>query len=77
VTHPRFFFFPTKVISNKNTMTEIRIEASSEDTPAGESCTHCAQRAQEEAESHETSFAFLLALMPLVVLTFFGQVGLL
>lgn len=75
---PALFFFSAKVIINKKTMTEIRIETSNEDTAAEESnCVHCAQRAQEEAESHETSFAFLLALMPLVVLTFFGQVGLL
>lgn len=59
-------------------MTEIRIETSNEDTVAEKStCVHCAQRAREDAESHENSFAFLLALMPLVVLTFFGQVGLL
>jgi hypothetical protein len=59
-------------------MTEIRIETSNEEAAVSEgACTHCAQRAQKEAESHETSFAFLLALMPLVVLTFFGQVGLL
>ncbi|MDQ5976691.1 MAG: hypothetical protein QG664_604 [Patescibacteria group bacterium] len=60
-------------------MTEIRIEETSNEdaTVDNGSCVHCAQRAQEETESHETSFAFLLALMPLVVLTFFGQVGLL
>ena len=60
-------------------MTEILIEKDGAAcSPEGtDNCPHCAQRAQEETESHETSFAFLLALMPLVVLTFFGQVGLL
>lgn len=59
-------------------MSEIRIETSTEGTGAQENnCANCAQCAQEAAERHETSFAFLLALMPLVTLTFFGQIGLL
>jgi hypothetical protein len=50
----------------------------------GTTCTHeggCQCTAPQEAEGQEgpheeITLAFLLALMPLVVLTFFGQVGL-
>ncbi len=73
---PLFICFNKKLIRKKKTMAEIRVEETSV-SAEGTSCSHCAQRAQREAESHESSFAFLLALMPLVVLTFFGQVGLL
>lgn len=41
------------------------------------SCPECKKHASEQAESQETSMAFLLALVPVLVLTFFGQVGLL
>lgn len=40
-------------------------------------CIHCEKRAMEEMEQEEANFAILLSMMPLVVLTFFGQVGLL
>lgn len=40
-------------------------------------CKTCAAHRAKEAESQETSMAFLLALVPVMVLTFFGQVGLL
>ncbi len=50
---------------------------------AGTTCTHeegcrCTQQevASPEGPHEEIQLAFLLALMPLVVLTFFGQVGL-
>jgi hypothetical protein len=43
----------------------------------GAQCAACAKAAQEDATSQETSFAFLLALVPVLSLTFFGQVGLL
>lgn len=48
----------------------------------GTECTHeggceCSPQKEMPRVSHEElSFAFLLALMPLVVLTFFGQAGL-
>jgi len=42
-----------------------------------ESCTHCAVAAKKAADSEEVSFAFLLALVPVLTITFFGQVGLL
>ncbi|MBP5993661.1 MAG: hypothetical protein KA731_02010 [Candidatus Moranbacteria bacterium] len=61
-------------------MAEIRMEEGTTETVAsqeGDACPHCAKHAQEAAENHESSLAFLLALMPLIVLTFFGQVGLL
>lgn len=40
-------------------------------------CATCAKLAAEQAASEESSFAFLLALVPVLALTFFGQVGLL
>ncbi len=43
----------------------------------GAQCESCAKAAQVAAQSDETSFAFLLALVPVLSLTFFGQVGLL
>lgn len=43
----------------------------------GAQCAECAKLAAEQAASQETSFAFLLALVPVLSLTFFGQVGLL
>jgi len=39
-------------------------------------CPHCAKRAQEETQAEEFNFALLLALVPLMVFTFFGQLGL-
>lgn len=44
---------------------------------AGTTCETCAKAAQETATHEETSLAFLLALVPVLTLTFFGQVGLL
>ncbi|MGB3072939.1 MAG: hypothetical protein IPJ68_06315 [Candidatus Moraniibacteriota bacterium] len=44
---------------------------------SGPACENCAKVAQEQAQSQETSMAFLLALVPVLTLTFFGQVGLL
>jgi hypothetical protein len=43
----------------------------------GAACENCAQVASEQVQSQETSFAFLLAVVPVLTLTFFGQVGLL
>ncbi len=40
-------------------------------------CTTCAHTAKVARESEEVALAFLLALMPVITLTFFGQVGLL
>lgn len=40
-------------------------------------CTNCTKHQEAEQENQETSMAFLLALVPVMVLTFFGQVGLL
>ncbi len=40
-------------------------------------CPTCQAAAVQTAQSEETSMAFLLALMPVITLTFFGQVGLL
>lgn len=43
----------------------------------GAQCASCAKVAHEASQNEETSFAFLLALVPVLSLTFFGQVGLL
>ncbi|MBP9728460.1 MAG: hypothetical protein KBD27_03745 [Candidatus Moranbacteria bacterium] len=40
-------------------------------------CPTCAKAAKESTENEEVSFAFLLALVPVLTITFFGQVGLL
>lgn len=39
-------------------------------------CPECAKRAQLEEAQAETQFALLLALIPLMVVTLFGQMGL-
>lgn len=39
-------------------------------------CAHCAKRAHEEKQAEEFNFSVLLALVPLMVFTFFGQLGL-
>lgn len=54
------------------------METSSTDTSCGTGgCEKCAQVAQEATKNEEMSFAFLLALVPVISLTFFGQMGLL
>ncbi len=45
------------------------------DTGAG--CPSCEKSAQEAVQNEEISMAFLLALVPVISLTFFGQIGLL
>lgn len=40
-------------------------------------CPTCKQAAEDAAQNEEISLAFLLALLPVITLTFFGQVGLL
>ncbi len=57
-------------------MTEEVIVDGSSTTP-GAACTNCEKQAVEEAENENMSMAFLLALTPVLALTFFGQVGLL
>lgn len=42
-----------------------------------ESCPTCAKVAHEAKANEEISLAFLLALVPMITLTFFGQIGLL
>jgi hypothetical protein len=39
-------------------------------------CAHCEERAKKEAESEEFNFALLVSLIPLLVFTLFGQIGL-
>lgn len=42
-----------------------------------DSCPTCAHAAKVASENDEVGMAFLLALVPVITLTFFGQVGLL
>jgi len=39
-------------------------------------CPHCEAAAKKEVESEEFSFALLVSLIPLLVFTLFGQIGL-
>ena len=49
-----------------------------ETTPQeGVQCVDCEAHSAEKKANEEVSMAFLLALLPVMVLTFFGQVGLL
>lgn len=41
------------------------------------SCPQCEARAKEEAVNEELNFAILLALIPALVITLFGNMGLL
>lgn len=43
----------------------------------GHTCPECDKRDQQMQRSEETAFALLLALMPLLTLTLFSNVGLL
>ncbi|MGK2848508.1 MAG: hypothetical protein ACSLEX_00315 [Minisyncoccota bacterium] len=52
-------------------------EESSTSNHEAEECATCAKVAEETSKSAELSFAFLLALVPVLSLTFFGQIGLL
>lgn len=56
---------------------EPTMETQSTDACSTGTCAKCAQAAQEAAKNEELSMAFLLALVPIISLTFFGQLGLL
>jgi len=59
-------------------MGEIQIETGSPESPqAAAQCDTCAKAALEATQNEEISMAFLLALVPVISLTFFGQIGLL
>lgn len=47
-----------------------------EECPTGQ-CPTCQKATEESDKNEEMSMAFLLALLPVITLTFFGQVGLL
>jgi hypothetical protein len=55
------------LIINKNKMEEVKKTCD---------CPECEARKQKEAEYEEMALAVLVALVPLMVLTLFGQVGL-
>lgn len=40
-------------------------------------CPHCEAKKQEEQSNEEFSMAVLLSLVPMIVFTFFGQMGIL
>lgn len=45
--------------------------------PMAHQCESCKKAAEAAAASEDTNFAFLLALVPVLALTFFGNIGLL
>ena len=48
-----------------------------EETPMHDPhCPHCARRAEVEAQNEELGMAFLIALMPLLAITLFSNMGL-
>jgi hypothetical protein len=47
-----------------------------EETKHAKDCPHCEMRAQEEAQSEELNFAVLIALVPILTITFLSNVGL-
>ncbi len=52
-------------------------EVKNETTESQADCPTCAHTAKVAGENEEMAMAFLLALMPVISLTFFGQMGLL
>lgn len=38
-------------------------------------CPHCAEKTRQEAESEELNFAVLIALMPILTITFLSNAG--
>lgn len=47
------------------------------ETTESQDCPTCQVAAVEASKNEEVAMAFLLALLPVITLTFFGQVGLL
>lgn len=47
------------------------------ETTEAPACVHCETAAVEAAKNDETGLALLLGILPVLTLTFFGQVGLL
>lgn len=58
-------------------MGETQMETPGTDTCSTGGCENCAKAAEEATQNEEVSLAFLLALVPVISLTFFGQIGLL
>ncbi|HLC95480.1 MAG TPA: hypothetical protein VJH89_03245 [Patescibacteria group bacterium] len=60
-------------------MEPIQMETTGTDSTcsSGEACPNCVKREEEATQNEEMSMAFLLALVPVISLTFFGQIGLL
>lgn len=59
-------------------MEPIKMETGTDAThDTGAGCPSCEKSAKEAQQNEEISMAFLLALVPVISLTFFGQIGLL
>lgn len=58
-------------------MGDVTQTVQEEPTSNTDQCPMCQQAALETQKNEEMSLAFLLALLPVITLTFFGQVGLL
>lgn len=58
-------------------MGEPQMETGTDPCSTGGTCPNCEKAKEEAAKNEEMSLAFLLALVPVISLTFFGQIGLL
>jgi hypothetical protein len=65
-----------KINININIM-EPKMETVGTEPCSTGTCASCAKAAEEASQNEELSMAFLLALVPVIALTFFGQIGLL
>ncbi|MDH4330026.1 MAG: hypothetical protein OEV93_00535 [Candidatus Moranbacteria bacterium] len=52
-------------------------EMQQRDNCGGDNCPECQKSNQEVRENEDSNFAVLISLVPLLVLTFFSQVGML
>lgn len=77
--HPVFLFSKVDFINTKYKIVRMETPEQGPMTEAqcGPMCENCAAVAREKAHNEEASMAFLLALVPVLTLTFFGQMGLL
>lgn len=71
-------FSPGNYLTNTIMLEEQVLETQNESPVSSEaSCTECAQAREQAHKSDELSFAFLLALVPALTLSLFGNIGLL
>jgi hypothetical protein len=74
VIKPRFFYFllANKLINRARGRSKNKNMEEVQKCP----CPHCEKRAVEEQQQEEFNFAVLVSLVPLLVFTLFGQMGL-